>query len=68
MTVEIPATVDGRPGRPRVVSPLATSLWDVAPDGKRILVVQDPDPSSDSATVRVVLNWFEELRQKTTSQ
>ena len=64
MTANVPTTVGSQPGRPRAVIPLATSLWDVAPDGKRFLVVTDPDPGADSGTVRVVFNWFEELRQK----
>jgi hypothetical protein len=30
--------------------------------------VKDPDPDADSGTVRVVVNWFEELRQKTSAR
>ena len=68
MTADLPATIDSRPGRPRAVVALGTSLWDVAPDGKRFLVVKDPDTDADPATVRVVVNWFEELRQKTSAR
>jgi serine/threonine-protein kinase len=67
MTVDVPAA-GAEPGRPRAIVPLATSLWDVAPDGKRFLIVKDPDPDADSGTVRVVVNWFEELRQKTSAR
>ncbi|MGH9386448.1 MAG: protein kinase domain-containing protein [Vicinamibacterales bacterium] len=63
MTAEIPTTVGAPTGRPRAVIPLGTSLWDVAPDGKRFLVVKDPDPGEDSGTVRVVVNWHEELKR-----
>jgi eukaryotic-like serine/threonine-protein kinase len=65
MTAEIPTAVGAQAGRPRAVVSLATSLWDVAPDGTRFLFVKDPEPDADSGTVRVVVNWLEELRQKT---
>jgi hypothetical protein len=65
MTVDLPKTPGSEPGRPRLLATLRTSLWDVAPDGKRVLVVTDPDPEANPATVQVVMNWFDELRQKT---
>jgi hypothetical protein len=54
--------------RLRDVGALGTSLWDVPPDGKRFLVVKYPDPDTDSATVRVVVNWLEDLQQKTSAR
>jgi hypothetical protein len=68
MTADLPGALGSRPGRPRVVVAIGTSLWDVAPDAKRFLVVKDPDSAADPATVRVVVNWFEELRQKTSTR
>jgi hypothetical protein len=65
MTADVAAIAAARAARPERVLPLATSLWDVAPDGKQFLVVTDPEPAADSATVQVVLNWTEELRSKT---
>jgi hypothetical protein len=65
MTVDIPKAPGPGPGRPRALRSLGTSLWDVAPDGKRFLVVTDPDSGGDPATVRVAMNWFDDLRQKT---
>ena len=65
MTVELPKAPGSQPARPRALGSLRTSLWDVSPDGKRVLVVTDPDSEADPATVRVVINWFDELRQKT---
>jgi serine/threonine-protein kinase len=65
MTVDLPKTPGSEPGRPRLLATLRTSLWDVAPDGQRVLVVTDPDPEANPATVQVVMNWFDELRQKT---
>jgi hypothetical protein len=43
---------------------LRTENWDVAPDGKRFLVVKFPETSADEAKMQVVVNWFEELRRK----
>jgi Tol biopolymer transport system component len=65
MTVDIPKAPGSEQGRPRALASLGTSLWDVAPDGKRFLVVTNPDSGADPATVQVVMNWFGELRQKT---
>jgi hypothetical protein len=38
--------------------------WDVAPDGKRFLVVKEPEATASEAKMQAVVNWFEELRQK----
>jgi len=63
MAADIATAVGSEPGRPRALVALGTSLWDVAPDGKRFLVVQDPDPDADAGTVQVVVNWLEELKR-----
>jgi len=36
-----------------------------APDGKRFLVVKTPVTGAGEAKMQAVVNWFEELRQKT---
>ena len=40
--------------------------YDVAPDGKRFLMIKPPAAAAQSPTdqVTVVLNWFEELRRR----
>ncbi|MBP1610619.1 MAG: serine/threonine protein kinase, partial [Acidobacteria bacterium] len=45
--------------------------WDVSPDGKRFIMVKPPKPPEDKATaagpqpkITVVVNWFEELKQR----
>jgi len=43
---------------------LHTANWDVAPDGKRLLVVKEPEAAAGEAKLQAVVNWFEELRQK----
>ena len=63
MAADAAAISGGRPVKPESVVPLTTSLWDVAPDGQRILVVTDPEPAVESGTVQIALNWQEELKR-----
>ena len=59
-TVELPAK--GQEG-----GPASIRTYDVMPDGRLLAVVNaDPRPSGapDIPQIRVVLNWFEELKQK----
>jgi eukaryotic-like serine/threonine-protein kinase len=57
-------------GRPKVLfeSPYVPALqtnanYDVSPDGQRFLMVKENEATS-AAQINVVLNWFEELKQK----
>jgi hypothetical protein len=44
--------------------------WDISPDGKRFLMMKSPAlvgemPSPESAPkINIVLNWFEELKER----
>jgi eukaryotic-like serine/threonine-protein kinase len=38
--------------------------YDVSPDGQRFLMVKDSEQATLSTQINVVLNWFEELKQK----
>lgn len=38
--------------------------YDIHPDGKRFIMQLSDEPASDTMTLVVVQNWFEELRQK----
>ena len=66
-----------KPGTPKKLFPRAAYLgggttpgtpWDIHPDGKRFLMIRRPDaPPAAGAKPRkinVVLNWFEELKQR----
>ena len=64
MVVDIQTSPTFRAGQPRALFELRTENWDVAPDGKRFLVVKFPETSADEAKMQVVVNWFEELRRK----
>jgi len=70
MAVDIatqPGFVAGRPrklfeGRYKPMVP--TPDYDVSPDGQRILMIKENDQESAPTQINVVLNWFEELKQK----
>ena len=41
--------------------------YDISPDGQRFLVIQPApmgDDSSGTVSLRIVLNWFEELKER----
>jgi serine/threonine protein kinase len=38
--------------------------YDVSPDGQRFLMVKDSEQATLTTQINVVLNWFEELKQK----
>ena len=47
--------------------PNPTRHYDVSPDGQRFLMIKDSaagDPNATPASMVVVLNWFEELKQR----
>jgi len=59
-------------GRPRKLfegryayspNPVAAN-YDATPDGQRFLMIEESEQSSSAAQINVVLNWFEELKQK----
>jgi hypothetical protein len=48
-------------------APSVARTYDISPDGSRFLGVTSPQqaaPGGDAAEINVVLNWFEELRQR----
>ncbi|HEV2198705.1 MAG TPA: protein kinase [Bryobacteraceae bacterium] len=64
MAVDVQTGPEFRVGQPHVLFALGITPWDVAPDGKRFLVVKEPEAAAGEAKLQVVENWFEELRQK----
>jgi len=64
MAVDIQTNPAFRAGQPRALFELRTGNWDAAPDGKRFLVVKEPETAASEAKMQAVVNWFEELRQK----
>jgi Tol biopolymer transport system component len=73
MSVEIATKPSFSAGTPRklfegayqLLSGISTPNYDVSPDGQRFLMVKPVEQSQVASTqINVVLNWFEELKQK----
>jgi serine/threonine-protein kinase len=72
MAVDIATQPSFAAGKPRVLSegryqasPLTASNYDVSSDGQRFLMVKRSESAGAAPTqINVVLNWFEELKQK----
>jgi len=72
MAVDIATQPSFAAGKPRVLfqgqyvpSPTTPSNYDVAPDGQRFLMLKPSEQAQAAPTqINVVLNWFEELKQK----
>ena len=47
---------------------LELSPWDISPDGKRFLMMKEVGSTASSAVgprkIHIVVNWFEELKQR----
>ena len=43
---------------------LSRANYNVAPDGQRFVMIQEGAPVSSVTQINVVLNWFEELKQR----
>ena len=72
MAVDIVTQPTFSAGKPRMLfegqyvpAPVTFSNYDVSPDGQRFLMLK-PNQSAEAAPtqINVVLNWFEELKQK----
>ena len=63
MAVEMQPGTALKVGQPKELFALGDVSWDVAPDGRRFLVVQRPG-SAPAAKLQVVVNFSEELWRK----
>ena len=72
MAVDIATQPSFTAGKPRVLfegryvpSPATSPNYDVSPDGQRFLMLKPNEQEASAPTqINVVLNWFEELKQK----
>jgi eukaryotic-like serine/threonine-protein kinase len=71
MAVDITTQPGFYAGKPRMLfegqyvpSPFTAPTYDVAPDGQRFLMLKANEQAQAPAQINVVLNWFEELKQK----
>jgi serine/threonine-protein kinase len=67
-----------KPGKPKalfrgtyfsvIVGQAVLSQWDISPDGKRFLMMKEATstgkPAESPRKINIVLNWFEELKQR----
>jgi len=44
--------------------PRSERAYDVAPDGRFVMIENEPDGNTTSASIVVVLNWFKELKAR----
>jgi hypothetical protein len=45
------------------VAPPVRSMYQMAPDGRRFMVVQQRESPAEPTPIVVILNWFEELKR-----
>jgi hypothetical protein len=79
MSVEVETEPTFKPGKPKVLfkgtyvseGALSGTLWDISPDGKRFLMLKPPASAGAAPTaavpqpkIHIVVNWFEELKQR----
>ena len=72
MAVDIATQPGFAAGTPRMLfqgryerAPFPIANYDVSPDGQRLLMVKPSEQAQAAPTqINVVLNWFEELKQK----
>jgi Tol biopolymer transport system component len=69
MVVNIESQSNLAVGKPRLLferppSPLPMSSFDVTPDGQRFLMIQAGEQQAEVDQINVVLNWFEELKER----
>jgi eukaryotic-like serine/threonine-protein kinase len=72
MAVEVTTQPSFSAGRPRVLfdagqylpTPLTFPNYDVSPDGQRFLMLKATEQEQAATQINVVLNWFEELKQR----
>ena len=71
MAVDISTQPAFSPGKPKVLfegrylpTNAALPFYAVTPDGQKFLMVKASEPEQAATQINVVLNWFEELKQK----
>jgi serine/threonine protein kinase len=79
MAVEVETAPVFKPGKPKLLFkgnyysesiPTEFTMWDISPDGKRFLMIKPPASTGAAPTaatprkINIVLNWFEELKQR----
>jgi hypothetical protein len=71
MAVDVTTQTSFSVGKPRLLfeghyvqAPFPTTNYDVSSEGQRFLMVKPSEQEAATTQINVVLNWFEELKQK----
>jgi Tol biopolymer transport system component len=65
MVVDVPPGPAFRPGRPRMLFERSGNAYDVAPDGRFLMIKPvTGNAPEQSAEMHIVVNWIEELRRR----
>ncbi len=64
MAVNIRTKPNFKADRPRLLFQGEFGAGDIAPDDQRFLMVQSVEPEQPATKIDLVLNWFDELKQK----
>jgi hypothetical protein len=64
MAVDVETGATFRAGMPRLLFEKASGDYDVAPDGRRFLMLKPAAASADTSELHVILNWFDDLRRR----
>jgi Tol biopolymer transport system component len=64
MAVDVEAGAAFRAGAARQLFEIGSGDYDVAPDGKRFLMLKPSALSAEATELHVILNWFDDLRRR----
>jgi hypothetical protein len=64
MAVDMETGAAFRAGTPRMLFEKVSSDYDVAPDGRRFIVLKPAATAADTSELHVILNWFDDLRRR----
>jgi Tol biopolymer transport system component len=67
MRVAVSTSPAFSPSRPELLFEGDYEGWDIAPDGKRFLMVKDETAETAPKNLNLALNWFEELKTRSRS-
>ena len=64
MSVDVATGTAFRAGTPRMLFEKASTDYDVAPDGRRFLMLKPAATITDPNELHVIVNWFDDLRRR----
>src|SRR5262249_23503679 len=64
MAVAVETGATFRAGAAHVLFEKAAGDYDVAPDGRRFLMLKPTPAAGDAGELHVIVNWFDDLRQR----